>query len=119
MALERRFRRPDGAKLALERRFGRPDDAKLALERRFGRPGDAKLALERRFGRPDDAKIALERRFGRPDVDLALERSVQSPRAPNALTEILYTRVLPSIYIDEGVFRHCKLVAFAKVLDSS
>ena len=50
----------------------------------------AKLPLERRFGRPNGVKLALERRLGRPDVDLALERSVQGARAPNALTEILY-----------------------------
>ena len=29
----------------------------------------------------------------------------------------IYTRVLPSISIDDGVFRRCSLVAFAKVLD--
>ena len=50
----------------------------------------AKLPLERRFGRPNGVKLALERRFARPDVDLALKRSVQLARAPNALTEILY-----------------------------
>ena len=49
----------------------------------------AKLPLERRFGRPNGVKLALERRLGRPDVDLAVERSVQGPRAPRALTEIL------------------------------
>ena len=67
----------------------------------------AKLPLERRFGRPNGVKLALERRLGRPDVDLALKRSVQSPRAPRALTEILYryiyTSVLPSISIDEDI----------------
>ena len=50
----------------------------------------AKLPLERRFGRPNGVKLALERRLGRPDVDLALKRSVQLPRAPRHLTEILY-----------------------------
>ena len=30
----------------------------------------------------------------------------------------MYTRVLPSISIDDGVFRHCSLVAFAEVLDN-
>ena len=29
----------------------------------------------------------------------------------------MYTRVLPSISIDDGVFRHCSLVAFAEGLD--
>ena len=29
----------------------------------------------------------------------------------------VYTSVLPSISIDDGVFRRCSLVAFAKVLD--
>ena len=50
----------------------------------------AKLPLERRFGRPNGVKLALERRLGRPDVDLDLKRSVQRPRAPKHLTEILY-----------------------------
>ena len=50
----------------------------------------AKLPLERRFGRPNGVKLALERRLGRPDVDLALKRSVQGARAPNAVTGILY-----------------------------
>ena len=53
----------------------------------------AKLPLERRFGRPNGVKLALERRLGRPDVDLALDCTVQLPRAPSALTEILYRYV--------------------------
>ena len=61
MALERRFRQPDGAKLALERRFRQPDGAKLALERRFGQLDGAKLDLEPHFGRPDGDKLTLER----------------------------------------------------------
>ena len=63
MALERRFGRPDGAKLVLEWRFGKLDDAKLALECRFSCPDCAKLALGRGFGWPDGAKLALERQF--------------------------------------------------------
>ena len=59
----------------------------------------AKLPLERRFGRPNGVKLALERRLGRPDVDLAQERAVQSPQAPNALTEILYRYLYLYIYI--------------------
>ena len=75
MALERRFRQPDGAKLALERNFGQPDGAKLALERRFGQLDGAKLDLEWRFGQLDGAKFTLEPHFGRPDGDkLTLER---------------------------------------------
>ena len=56
MALERRFERPDGAKLAQEWRFGRLDGAKLALECRFSFPDGAKLAMEWNFGWPDGAK---------------------------------------------------------------
>ena len=59
----------------------------------------AKLPLERRFGRPNGVKLALERRLGRPDVDLALDCPVQPPRAPSALTEILYIYLYKYIYI--------------------
>ena len=80
MALERRFGRPDGAKLVLEWRFGKLDDAKLALECRFSFPDCAKLALGRGFGWPDGAKLALERRFCCPDgAKLALERHIGCP----------------------------------------
>ena len=80
MALERRFGRPDGAKLVLEWRFGKLDDAKLALECRFSFPDCAKLALGRCFAWPDGAKLALERRVCCPDgVKLALEWHIGCP----------------------------------------
>ena len=80
MALERRFGRPDGAKLVLEWRFGRLDDAKLALECHFSFPDCAKLALGRCFAWPDGAKSTLERQFCCPDgVKLALEWHIGRP----------------------------------------
>ena len=53
--------------------------------------------LERRSAWPHGLKFSLERRSRRPGRKSALERPVQPPRAPRHLTEILYTRVFPSI----------------------
>ena len=73
----------------------------------------AKLPLEQRFGRPNGVKLAPEWRFGPGTLGAGPASSERSDG------NFVYTRVLPSIYIDEGVFSHCKLVAVAKVLDSS
>ena len=77
MALERRFRQPDGAKLALERRFGQLDGAKLDLQWRFGRPAGAKFTLEPHFGRPDGDKLTLER------LQVSLGKASWSDLAPS------------------------------------